>query len=511
MRVSTIAWLASAVVLGSCRKVRAQPVEPVEMTLTLNSGATFQTIQHFGASDAWSCQFVGQWPAQKKEQMADWLFSLDTMTDGSPKGIGLSLWRFNLGGGSAQQGDSSGIKDEWRRAESLLTPDGRLDLRSQAGQQWFLKAARQRGVPSFLAFLNSPPVAFTRNHKAYADKGECNLPAAAYQPLANYVVEAIKGLQQANDIKFQYLSPVNEPQWDWSDGGQEGNPYTNEQLAGLVRTLHTACGQSQLATKIVVTESGHLKYLLEEADKPGRGNQVLDLMQKGSANYIGDLSAVDNTIAGHSYFSTSPFSESISIRKKLADRVAAVKGLSYWQSEYCVLGDNNGEIDGNKRDTGMKTALYVARVIYADLVAANASSWQWWLAISPYDYKDGLIYIDKNKTDGAYTDSKLLWALGNYSRFIRPGMVRIDATLNANDNTNIAAAFRDPSTGKMVAVIVNSSNTIRSLKLKNHDSSDLRTISQYTTSATKKLQHHTGDKQIVLEPESVTTLVISPQ
>lgn len=507
MRVSTIAWLASVAVL-SCEKVRTQPAE---MTLTLNSGAAFQTIQHFGASDAWSCQFVGQWPAQKKEQMADWLFSLDTMADGSPKGIGLSLWRFNLGAGSAQQGDSSGIKDEWRRAESLLTPDGHFNFSSQAGQQWFLKAARERGVSSFLAFLNSPPVAFTLNHKAYADKGECNLPATAYQPLANYVVEAIKGLQQKNEINFQYLSPVNEPQWDWSDGGQEGNPYTNEQLAGLVRTLHTACGQSQLATKIVVTEAGHLKYLLDAADKPGKGNQVLDLMQKGSVNYIGGLSTVDNVIAGHSYFSTSPFSESLSIRKKLADRVAAVKGLSYWQSEYCILGDNNGEIDGQKRDTGMRSALYVARVIYADLVAANASSWQWWLAISPYDYKDGLIYIDKNKTDGAYTDSKLLWAFGNYSRFIRPGMVRINATLNTNDSTNIVSAFRDPSTGTIVAVIVNSSNTTRSLKVKNQYNIDLKTVSLYTTSVTKKLQHHTGSKQIVLEPESVTTLVISSQ
>ena len=36
-------------------------------------------------------------------------------------------------------------------------------------------------------------------------------------------------------------------------------------------------------------------------------------------------------------------------------------------------------------------ALYMARVIHYDLTLAHASSWQWWLAISPYDYKDGLV------------------------------------------------------------------------------------------------------------------------
>lgn len=42
---------------------------------------------------------------------------------GKPKGIGLSQWRVNLGGGSAAQGEASGIEDKSRRAESYLTDD----------------------------------------------------------------------------------------------------------------------------------------------------------------------------------------------------------------------------------------------------------------------------------------------------------------------------------------------------------------------------------------------------
>ena len=66
-----------------------------------------QTIEHFGASDAWSMQNIGLWPEEEaQKQIADWLFSTENDANGQPRGIGLSLWRFNLGAGSAEQGDS---------------------------------------------------------------------------------------------------------------------------------------------------------------------------------------------------------------------------------------------------------------------------------------------------------------------------------------------------------------------------------------------------------------------
>src|SRR5689334_6581885 len=80
-------------------------------TIAIDLSKTHQTINNFGASDAWSCQFVGNWPEEKKNKIADLLFSMDTLKDGSPKGIALSTWRFNIGAGSAEQGMKSGIKD----------------------------------------------------------------------------------------------------------------------------------------------------------------------------------------------------------------------------------------------------------------------------------------------------------------------------------------------------------------------------------------------------------------
>ena len=52
-----------------------------------------QTMTYFGASDAWSMQFIGLWPEEKQNQIADWLFSTENDANGQPKGIGLSLDR----------------------------------------------------------------------------------------------------------------------------------------------------------------------------------------------------------------------------------------------------------------------------------------------------------------------------------------------------------------------------------------------------------------------------------
>ena len=66
-----------------------------------------QVIHSFGASDAWTCQFVGKnWPIEKRKAIADLLFGKEVDSEGNPKGIALSMWRFNVGAGSAEQGEA---------------------------------------------------------------------------------------------------------------------------------------------------------------------------------------------------------------------------------------------------------------------------------------------------------------------------------------------------------------------------------------------------------------------
>ncbi|GAB3242164.1 glycoside hydrolase family 30 protein [Hymenobacter seoulensis] len=481
------------------------------LTVRIDPQQPQQTIANFAASDAWACQFVGTWPQAKKEAIADLLFSTETGKDGQPKGIGLSMWRVNLGAGSAEQGKQSGIKDEWRRAESFLTPAGTYDWGKLSGQRWFMEAARRRGVGQFLAFLNSPPVSLTRNGKAFATAKQPNLTPEKFAALAEYCAHMIEGVRKSTGILFNYLSPVNEPQWDWSDGGQEGTPFYNEEIAGITKALSSALVKRKLPTQLLIAEAGKLDYLTSPSDKPNQGNQLAAFFANPAApTYLGQTPQVAPIIAGHSYFTTSPQSQLVATRREVAAQVAQVPQLAFWQSEYCILGDNAGEINGGPRDLGITPALYMARVIHTDLTVAQATAWQWWLAVSPYDYKDGLVYVDKNKVDGSYYPSKMLWALGNYSRFVRPGAVRLPAEVTGTTAAApLVSAYRSADGKQLITVIVNEAATAASLRME-VTQGRLEAGKVYVTSATGNLQPAPAPSAagiLQVGPQSITTLV----
>ena len=402
--------------------------------------------------------------------MADWLFSRDTTEGGVPEGIGLSIWRFNVGAGSAGQGDASGIEDPWRRAPGFLQDDGSYDWSRQQGQQWFMQAAQERGVSTFVGFANSPPVEYTTNGKAYGDgSGTANLPDDRFDDFAQYLGRIAEHFENEG-MPFDYLSPVNEPQWDWSRGnGQEGSPYTNAEIRRLTEQLNQELSSRGLSTEIEIPEAAQVNFLHSSSpDYPERSDQLSALFGEDG---VGGLSHVAHKAAGHSYYTTWPIADLVEQREQLAERMAAVDpSMEYWMSEYCILADNR-EIEGGGRDRGIDPALYVARVIHMDLTVANASSWQWWLGVSPYDYKDGLVYVDNDRQNGTVYDSKLLWGLGNYSRFLQPGAVRVATRRSDEASPEEAArglmvsAYRAADEERGVVVAVNQERRERALHL----------------------------------------------
>ncbi|PHN06612.1 glycoside hydrolase [Flavilitoribacter nigricans] len=509
--------LFSFLILLQCttRQPEVQGAPDGVLVLSPQPEKMHQTIHNFGASDAWSCQFVGKnWPLAKREAIADLLFSTALKPDGSPAGIGLTAWRFNIGGGSAAQGEASDIRDEWRRADGFLQPDGTMDLTAQPGQRWFLRAARERGVKTFTGFVNSPPVSLTKNGKAYSTGGNsANLSPENYPAYVQFLTDVIAGLHSTENIQLDYISPFNEPQWDWNEPNQEGSPWKNEEIATVSRMLNQQLVAKALNTRIEIPETAQIDYLYRTHNRPDRGDQIEVFFREGSENYLGDLQQLAPKVAGHSYFSTWDLNKLIDQRQTLAAKLREFPELEYWMSEYTLL-ENNPEVKGGGRDLGIEPALYMARVIHADLTVAGAAAWQWWLAVSPYNYKDGLVYIDHDKNDGAVYPSKMLWALGNYARFIRPGMVRIgldrsdQLSVDATLDRAMVSAYLDPETGKTVVVAINYSQEEIPVQLATrHRSAKYKC---YRTSAVKDLQllgeFKSGDTQR-LPPRSITTLV----
>jgi O-glycosyl hydrolase len=501
-------------------------------TATINLTADKQTIHSFGASDCWGLKFVGKnWPLNKRNEIADLLFSKDVDANGNPKGIGLSLWRINVGGGSFEQGAASRINSEWRREECYQNAAGIYDWTKQAGNRWFAQAAKSRGVENLLLFSISAPAHMTKNGLATGDQAnepnKLNLKADKYDDFADFLTEVAKNYTQSG-LPINFISPINEPQYDWGapvggNASQEGTAATNAECFKVVQELNTSIINKNLTTKVAFGEAGSHLYM-NSTTGGVRGNTMEYFWNPSSVGYIGNFPAVEKIISAHSYFSQQTLANLINYRTNTSAKIAAVNNnVKFWQTEYCILNNEDGTA-GPVRDLGINSALYIARVIHTDLAVANATSWQWWLAVSPGDYKDGLVYIadpagtmgelPATKTDGQVLKSKMLWAMGNYSRFVRPGMIRVDASLSGIADATAAAtsvmisAYKNPATKELVVVVVNMGTTDERIKLSsiNFSSGNLKT---YTTDALKELQFGTASAtgNLTVGARSIVTYV----
>lgn len=440
------------------------------LTTTANSQAIhyridakkpLQVMEHFGASDAWSTQYIGLWPDEKRNQIADWLFSTENDCLGQPKGIGLSLWRFNVGAGSTEQGEASQIGSSWNRTECFLEADGTYNWDKQQGQRNFLRLAKERGVEQFLAFLNSPPVHYTQNGLATntGRGGTLNLKPECYTKFADFLANIVKGVEKKDGIRFNYLSLFNEPDggWNWIGPKQEGTPATNCEVAKAVRMVSREFTSRGIDTQLLVNESCDYRCMFDTHNTDWqRGYQIQSFFSPDStATYLGNTPNVRHLMLGHSYWTNTPLQSLRDYRRQLRDTLDKYN-VDFWQSEVCIMSNDEEIGKGKGFDRSMKTALYVARVIHHDIVYAKARSWQWWRATGQADYKDGLIrvYPDSTLLNGHFEDSKLLWALGNYSRFIRPGAIRLSVSAFDRTGKLISEGDTEP-TGLMCSAYKN--------------------------------------------------------
>src|SRR5690606_37785392 len=124
---------------------------------------------------------------------------------------------------------------------------------------------------------------------------------------------------------------------------------------------------------------------------------------------------------------------------------------------------------------------------------------------------DGLVYVDKNKTDADFYPSKLLWALGNYSRFIKPGSVRVD--VSSNDPTHsdklFISSYKTQDSKQLVTVIVNEDNQpfIINLDVLNGNIGDMKSYITSEEADLKPADISVDNNEITISPRSVTTLI----
>ncbi len=467
----------------------------------LDTSVRHQVMDNFGANDAWTLQKIGaEWSEKNKNKIADLLFS----TNG---GIGLTFARFYLGAGINRET----IRDPSHTAETFEVAPGEYDWTRLPGERWFLRAAKSRGVTQFGLTVYSPPLRLTRNGLSNlgADTNSTtNLKPGAEDEFAAYLADTLKHFRDntndAERVDFNFVLPVNEPQWEWQRK-QEGNRASNGDLKKIFRAVKRRFDRDAVATKILGPDSGSIPDMTA-LDRPAR--------EKWRADYgdylhwiCGDpeiAACFGGVISYHSYWSDEIPGQLVPHRETLGRAFAKFPNWKIWQSEYCIMERG--------RDLGMDAALRMARVIHCDLTLVNASAWQWWLAVSGGDYKDGLIYTDYRRVGDAETiyESKMLWALGNFSRFIRPGMVRVELSGPQNVRGLMASAYFDTQTGRAVLVFVNCAATEQKIQLQFAPPFAHKIFTPFFTTAKQSLaagKKIDTEKTFSLPPRSVVTLV----
>ena len=176
----------------------------------------------------------------------------------------------------------------------------------------------------------------------------------------------------------------------------------------------------------------------------------------------------------------------------------AQAGKSFWETE---IYDTD-----NKEDPGMGSALRVAKLIHEAMTIANMNAWHFWW-VYPATNDNGALW-DK----GTNKPSKRLWIMGNYSRFVRPGYVRIGATAAPATGVTVSAYFgAKDNRVAIVAANTNTSPTSQAFTLTNAASGK---VTPWVTDATNSL---VAGSVIIpaanaftysLPAQSVTTLVV---
>lgn len=239
----------------------------------VNPAIQHQEIDHFGASDCWTMYRFGKFATEENiEAVADLLFGKDFDEHGNPKGIGLSMWRMNFGGGSHDNAFQA-FREIRARMPCIMKKNGYFDMSlegSCGGQFRFLLEAKERGCEYSLGFCNSPPYFMTRS--GFTTGGEdsnkpmeakyslsLNLDDDGIESFTDYLSEVLKRTNEEHGVLFDYVDPVNEPEWGAWMG--ENMHATNQDIRDICVSLNKKLLAKGLTTKIAIPESARLDYI----------------------------------------------------------------------------------------------------------------------------------------------------------------------------------------------------------------------------------------------------------
>ncbi len=396
----------------------------------IDRATKYQTFEEFGTSSCWWAQTIDS--ADMADEIAKKLYS-------SEEGLGLKIFRYNIGGGEHDNPESR-IWDTSRRTESFYvfneeTGEYEYDFSRDANARRIMDYAVKYGAEKIILFCNSPHFSMTKSGHASGgfEEYSSNLPKENYAVFVEYVLTIADWFVEQG-YPIYAISPINEPMWKWGGEwvGQEGCHYTADETIELLEMFATEMKKRNSPYKLNGPESGEMSWAYYE------------YIEKFFESEI--LCEFCDTYSGHSYWMDTKSEEKKQIGDNFKEKYPNFK---YEMSEWCELPLT---IDSTTIDSG----IYMAQVIVDDLTKMNAVSWQSWTAVNG----DGL--LDRN-SDGKLITYNRYYAFKHFTSFIKPGMVRIRSIDNFENSALKTVAFTDGT--NYVTVIVNPAESGENIRL----------------------------------------------
>jgi glucosylceramidase len=416
-QVRTVVSSAAGDRLAEKPAVAFGPAQAGLPSITVDAARRFQTIEGFGATfNESGLMVLNKLASEEQERVLRSVFDLK-------QGAGFTLMKAPL---AACDFSAAG---PWYTYDDV---PGDVELRrftlerdlGPNGQVTFIKRARRYGSFKIQGTTDYPPDWMLDNQ---------NLKPEYYPVFANYLVKyAQEYMKQGIDIDF--LSPFNEPQYIYCK-------IRYEEIRELIKNhIGPAFRRSGLKTQLQVSDSHNRETGLKEFPK------VLD--DPEARQYIA-------TMPVHGYGWEKQGSGAMG---KLHD---LYPGIPVWQTEVCyakvidkkpmpVFGFEDGDRWGRMLVADLKN--WAAGWIYWNLFL-DAKGGPWLVSIEHRDPEDNpqhpVVIIDTEKKQPVYTG--LYYYLAHFSKYVRPGAVRIDASGDVPGLEFVA--FEDKGGGRVLEAV----------------------------------------------------------
>jgi O-glycosyl hydrolase len=432
-------------------------------TLTPNTGANvrysqaMQVIDGFGVSNAWL------YPPSSKTAVYDALFSIS-------KGAGLSILRNRVPFRENPTNDDKFInKNTDGSYKYTANSDGsktfslnwsNWDLNNTSGLISDIKAAgADYQVTKFMSTPWTPPNNSVSKWKVSDSYKTMNyntpevggtLDSAHYADYADVLADYALGYKAKFGVDLSVLSLQNEPNFQCT---YESANWTAAQFDTFFTTLKT-----EFTKKGVFTQLPNLKIMAPEFANVKEDLVLPTLSDANVSSLLGVVGVHQYEFGKGNVNSYSP----PTLTKSLA------AGKRIWMTEFSTAAWS--------ADTSIADGLIVARLVHMDLVVAQMSGFLYWWA---WGSGNGCLAQSNGN------QPKRLYAVGQYSRFVRPDWIRVDAVASPASNVYMSA-YRNPAGNQVAVVAINTGSSIVPLAL-TIDAGRFGALTTYRTSASEDL------------------------